>query len=45
MWVLHWCLNRRYGHGPPIDDWFTAKAWRDQANKVHGAGTHWLVEV
>jgi hypothetical protein len=44
MWVVHWSLNGKTGHGLPLD-WLTAKAWRDYGNKEHGAGTHWLEEA
>ena len=39
---VHWKIGPVTGHGKPIE-FSAAVAQKDEGNKKHGAGTHWVV--
>ena len=44
MWVVHWCVNGRTGHGSPVHGLVAMLACAAM-NQEHGAGTHWMEQA
>jgi len=43
MWIVHWKINGKCGHGTPIS-YVEARDTCKEMNEKYGGGTHWMEE-